>query len=264
MATSKKTDGRILIGTSGWHYKHWKGPFYPEDTSAGTMLAYYARKFATVEINNSFYKLPRQQTLQNWRDGVPDAFVFGFKASRYITHMKKLKEPRESLTKLLRAVQALGPKLGPILFQLPPRWRCNNRRLAEFLEALPQTHRYAFEFRDPSWFNDAIYAILKSHGAAFCIYDLKGRVSPKAVTADFVYLRLHGPSETAYQGRYDVQALCGWAGAMTAWQRQNKSVYCFFDNDQAGYAATDALRLKEMIEKENGDAGSKSRYCRNI
>jgi len=238
---------RLFIGTSGWHYGHWKGPFYPPDTSTDAMLDFYVRHFATVEINNSFYQLPKKETLRSWRQNTPKDFVFAFKASRYITHMKKLNDPTESLQKMLDVAAGLRPKLGPILFQLPPRWRINPDRLQHFLEALPDGYRYTFEFRDPSWFDDRVYKALQKRGAAFCQYHLQGRMSPKKVTADFVYIRLHGPSENAYQGTYDRRTLAGWAGALAAWQRQGKTVYCYFDNDQAGYAAQNALQLKEMV-----------------
>jgi uncharacterized protein YecE (DUF72 family) len=211
------------------------------------MLPYYTRHFKAVEINNSFYRLPHEETLTEWRQTAPASFVFALKASRYITHMKKLKNPSETLPKLLKAASVLQSKLGPILFQLPPRWKVNPARLRDFLKSLPDKFGYAFEFRDPSWFDDRIYKALREAGAAFCIYDLAGRLSPKETTADFVYIRLHGPGE-AYQGRYDTQTLAGWAGAIHTWHHQGKEVYCFFDNDQAGYAAQDALRLREMID----------------
>jgi uncharacterized protein YecE (DUF72 family) len=239
----------IHIGTSGWHYDHWKGPFYPANLSKSKMLSYYARLFGAVEINNSFYRLPNRETFSDWRETVPDSFVFAVKASGYITHMKKLKDPFETVPRLLEAVTALGANLGPILFQLPPRWKINLARLREFLESLPAGFRYAFEFRDPSWFDDSVYEALHEMGAAFCIYDLAGRLAPQEITADFIYIRLHGPGE-AYQGQYDANILAGWAGACSAWLNQGKEIFCFFDNDQAGYAAQDALRLQEMIEGE--------------
>jgi len=241
-----KGSRNIYIGTSGWHYAHWKGPFYPEDLPHSNMLSHYCRHFKAVEINNSFYQLPSRETLAAWRKTVPGSFVFAVKASRYITHMKKLTEPYRTTAGLLEAVTALGNKLGPILFQLPPRWKVNPPRLDEFLQSLPAGFRYAFEFRDPSWFQDRVYEALNKAGAAFCIYDLAGRLSPKKVTADFIYIRLHGPGE-AYQGQYDTNSLAGWAGAFSAWLNQVREIFCFFDNDQAGYAARDALRLKKMI-----------------
>jgi len=239
-------EGKIHIGTSGWHYDHWIGPFYPEDLAKEDFLKFYAERFHTVEINNSFYQLPGKKTLETWKNTVSSSFVFCVKASRYITHMKKLKDPKEPVSKFLDQMQALDGNLGPILFQLPPHWKINPDRLHSFLDSLPGDKRYTFEFRDPSWYEDEIFEILQEHGAAFCIYELAGHTSPKAVTADFVYVRLHGP-EGAYEGQYDGRVLSGWAGAFSAWGRQNKEIFCYFDNDQAGYAAQDALRLQEMI-----------------
>ncbi len=162
--------------------------------------------------------------------------------------MKKLKDPRQPLGNLLERIEALGNTLGPILFQLPPGWRYNPERLDEFLKALPSRYRYVFEFRDPTWFDIRAYESLRKHRAAFCIYHLARRLSPKEVTADFVYVRLHGPGD-AYQGSYDTKTLAGWAGAFSAWADQGKEIYCYFDNDEAGFAARDAARLKEMLDK---------------
>ncbi len=237
----------VYIGTSGWHYKHWVGPFYPPKTPAKAYLDIYRERFSTVEINNSFYHLPKPETLRDWAARTPGDFVFAVKASRYITHVKKLKNPDRGIKKFLGVVRSLGPKLGPILFQLPPGWRCNTERLAAFLDALPSGHRYTFEFRNPDWHNAEVYDLLKRHNAAFCIFDLKRILSPKEVTADFVYIRLHGPGD-AYQGSYGQSALAGWAGAFKAWQRQGKDTYCYFDNDQDGYAGLNAVQLKKMFE----------------
>jgi uncharacterized protein YecE (DUF72 family) len=240
-----KSVERIHIGTSGWHYSHWQGVFYPEEMAKKEFLKYYADHFQTVEINNSFYQLPKKETLTSWRNSVPSGFIFTVKASRYITHMKKLKDPSEPLHTLLETVEVLGDKLGPILFQLPPRWQFNPQRFDNFLDSLPANHRYAFEFRDPRWFNTSAYEMMSKHRAAFCIYELAGLLSPKEVTADFIYIRLHGPGE-AYQGEYDTDALAGWAGAFYTWAKQGKEIFCYFDNDEAGYAAQDALRLQKM------------------
>lgn len=235
------------IGTSGWHYKHWKGPFYPESMSTKDFLPHYCKHFSTVEINNSFYRLPEEKTFVNWRDSVPDAFLFSVKASRYITHMKKLKNPAESLQRFLSRVEVLGSKLGPILFQLPPRWACNVDRLKEFLKAIPSRFQSAFEFRDTSWFVPPVYEVLAEYNAALCIFDMEQVVSPKEITADFIYVRLHGPSTDKYEGQYDTQTLTGWAGTFSSWAEQGKETFCYFDNDQHGYAARDALTLKEML-----------------
>jgi uncharacterized protein YecE (DUF72 family) len=241
---------KIHIGTSGWNYNHWKGPFYERDLKAEDYLDFYKKNFDTVEINNSFYQLPTAEAIKNWKKKVPKSFVFSLKASRYITHMKKLSEPGESLKKFFSMAEQFGPDLGPVLFQLPPRWKCNKQRLKEFFEVLPDEYRYTFEFRDRSWINQEIMDILNENNAAFCIYEIDGSISPKNVTADFVYIRLHGP-EDAYQGDYDQKTLSGWAGAISAWSQKNLDVFCYFDNDQSGYAPKNAKQLKNMLE-DNG------------
>ena len=244
---SNDVTAAIHIGTSGWHYRHWRGPFYPRDIGGKGMFAFYAERFSSVEINNSFYRLPEVQPLNHWRDACRSDFVFAFKASRYLTHMKKLKTDADALSNLLKRVACLSPKLGPILFQLPPRWKVNPDRLKAFLDTLPDTYRYAFEFRDTTWHEPRIYDLLNRKNAAFCIYEFAGTRSAKQITADFIYVRLHGPGKEPYKGRYDPQTLAGWAGAFSAWQRQGKNIYCYFDNDENGYAALNALELQEML-----------------
>jgi uncharacterized protein YecE (DUF72 family) len=236
----------IYIGTSGWSYPHWEGPFYPEKLRGDALLRYYAQRFSTVEINSTFYRLPDKATIRRWRAAVPASFVFSVKASRFITHMKKLKGPTRGLTSFLDRLSGLGPTLGPVLFQLPPRWGFDARRLASFLAALDSELRVAFEFRDPSWFRIETYELLTRHRAAFCMYDLARQLSPKAMTTDFVYVRLHGPKD-AYRGQYDNDTLCGWADAFSTWSRRGKTIYCYFDNDEHGYAAQDAQRLQQML-----------------
>lgn len=237
----------IHIGTSGWHYGHWKGTFYPEKTPEREYLEEYAKRFRTVEINNTFYRLPAEETLESWRDAVPEGFVFAVKASRYITHMKKLKDPGEHLRRFTDPLSLLGGKLGPLLFQLPPNWKANPRRLEAFLEALPGGFRAAFEFRDENWFDRDIYDILARKRAALCVYDLQGTVSPEEVTTDFIYVRLHGP-EPRTRGGYDRRTLSGWAGALSAWARGGKEVFCYFNNDPQGHAPRNAWSLLEMLE----------------
>jgi uncharacterized protein YecE (DUF72 family) len=237
----------IHIGTSGWHYVHWKGPFYPRDMSPKHFLSFYTKHFSTTEINNSFYRLPEEKTFEAWRDAVSSQFVFSVKASRYITHMKKLKDTGEGLKRFLDRIDILGSKLGPVLFQLPPHWNCNVNRLESFLEAVPKRYKAVFEFRDARWFVPEVYDLLSSHGAALCIFDLEQRVSPKEITADFVYVRLHGPASQKYAGQYDVQTLEGWAGAISTWAREGKEIYCYFDNDQQGFAPQDAGKLESML-----------------
>ncbi|MFQ5663052.1 MAG: DUF72 domain-containing protein [Terriglobia bacterium] len=253
-----KAAARIRVGTSGWHYPHWRGPFYPERFPADEMLDFYCKRLHTVEINNSFYHLPAKETFRRWRAQTPEGFLFAVKASRYITHMKKLKDSKPALRRFLSHAQALAPKLGPILFQLPPRWGRDAGRLKEFLQSLPKKHgsasltpsRYAFEFRDPAWFHPEVYALLEKHNAAFCVFDLGGQASPRLATADFAYLRLHGPSAQKYQGRYTRRQLRSWLDTIRQWQRAGaRDVYVYFDNDQAGYAARNALELAEMARR---------------
>jgi uncharacterized protein YecE (DUF72 family) len=238
--------GLVHIGTSGWHYGHWRGPFYPEDLGVDRFLSYYADRFHTVEINNSFYQLPPESSLRKWRDTTPPGFIFAVKGSRFITHMKKLQDPERSLRPFLERIVLLEEKLGPILFQLPPHWHFNEARLAAFLAAQPGPYRYSLELRDQSWINARASDLLTTYGVAFCIYELDGYISPQEVTAGFVYIRLHGPGGP-YQGKYDTPTLAGWAGAISAWSRQGREVFCYFDNDEAGYAAQNALKLQDML-----------------
>lgn len=241
-----KAQATYWIGTSGWNYPHWRERFYPKSTPAAKLLPFYCEHFDTVEINNSFYHLPSEETITQWRDTVPNGFVFAVKASRYITHMKKLKDPEAGLSNFLPVVEALGDRLGVILFQLPPRWGFDEARFANFLDTLPQRVRCAFEFRDPSWHNDRSYALLERHNCACCIFELAGQRSPFVVTADFVYVRLHGPGE-AYEGNYTGQALRAWADRLRAWTGKGHQVYCYFDNDQNAYAVANARKLLQMM-----------------
>jgi uncharacterized protein YecE (DUF72 family) len=237
----------IRIGTSGWHYKHWLGPFYPADVHPLQMLSFYVDHFNTVEINNTFYHLPLPGTLDTWRRRTPPAFCFAVKASRFLTHMKKLKDPEQGLARFLPLVERLKHKLGPVLFQLPPRWACDADRLESFLQALPRRHRYSFEFRDSSWHAPMIYRLLERYDVAFCIYQLAGFSSPIQLTTDFTYIRLHGPTSKAYQGSYDDASLTKWAERIDGWQTKLKSIYVYFDNDQSGFAAKNALQLKLQV-----------------
>ncbi|WP_347156768.1 DUF72 domain-containing protein [Pontibacter chitinilyticus] len=240
---------KIHIGTSGWHYKHWMGNFYPPGVKSKDFTNHYLRYFRTVEINYSFYKLPSAETFANWRAAVPDDFIFAVKASRYITHMKKLNEPQEGLSRLFNNMNALEEKLGPILFQLPPMWKVNVERLRDFLRLLPPYYRYTFEFRHSSWYTQEVLELLRQHNAAFCIYELEYHLSPLEVTADFVYVRLHGP-EGKYAGSYSEDTMRWWAGQCLGWKQQGLNVYVYFDNDQLGYAAFNAQQLQELVQEQ--------------
>ncbi len=237
---------KIHIGTSGWNYKHWKGNFYPEELPQKKWLEFYNNKLSTVEINNSFYKLPSKETFKKWAEGVPNDFIFSVKASRYITHMKKLKDPEESNKKLFDNMKGLGKKLGPILFQLPPHWGFNKERFEEFLKSLSKKYKYTFEFREQSWWNNETLDLLKKYNAAFCIFELGDLISPKEVTADFIYIRLHGPGNK-YRGSYNENTLSYWKGRFTGWSENVKEIYCYFDNDDSGFAVQNAITLNEKI-----------------
>lgn len=238
--------GRIWIGTSGWQYDHWVGPVYEEKLDTAQKLERYTRDLVSVEINSTFYGLPSAASAKAWYEATPKDFLFAVKASRYITHMKKLKDPQDSIKRFFEAVEPLDNKMGPVLFQLPPKWRVNAARLREFIGALPRTHRYAFEFRDESWHCDEVLEILADNKSAFCIFDLKGSLSRTDVTTDFTYARLHGPNG-AYQGEYDEQTLAGWAGRISQWRDNGIDCYLYFDNDEAGYAYCNAVSLWRML-----------------
>ncbi len=240
--------GEIRIGTSGWQYGHWKGPVYPPRFPSARMLPAYAQWFDTVEINSSFYGLPTETTVAGWRDATPPDFRFAWKGSRYITHLKKLKDPAEPLERMYGRAVALGGKLGPILFQLPPRFPRDLERLSGLIALLRPDYRHAFEFRDPSWHDDAVLALLRQHNLAWCSYELAGFRSPIEVSADFTYVRLHGPTNEAYRGSYSDQQLAAWAERVQAWRESLRAVYIYFDNDEAGYAVHDASRLRSLVD----------------
>jgi uncharacterized protein YecE (DUF72 family) len=236
----------IRIGTSGWHYKHWIGRYYPEDIKPAGMLAHYLRDFDTVELNNTFYQLPKEESFDAWRDATPRDFLFAVKGSRFLTHMIKLKDAERGLVNFIPRAQRLGAKLGPILWQLPPRWNVNVERLEEFLQRLPPEHRYAFELRNETWMTDAVLELLQKYNAAFCIYELAGYHSPIELTADWTYVRLHGPTTFKYQGSYSDRQLAKWAERIESWKKKMKAIYVYFDNDDSAYAVDNALTLKKL------------------
>ena len=239
---------KLFIGTSGWHYKHWLGGvFYPAGTRPGEMFEYYARYFNTVEINNSFYRLPSAETFDAWRESSPRGFCFAVKGSRFITHMKKLKDPKSSSEKFFLAAERLGEKLGPILFQLPPRWKVNVERLSEFLDALPPEHKYTVEFRDASWFVKPVFELLRKHNVGFCIHDFADMNVPCEITAGFAYIRFHGPTSAKYFGSYSEEQLEQWAERIEGWRSRLSAVYAYFNNDPGGEAVKNALTLKRFL-----------------
>jgi uncharacterized protein YecE (DUF72 family) len=244
-----RNQNNIHIGTSGWAYKHWIGDFYSSNLAQGEFLKWYSSHFQTVEINNTFYRLPEDAYLNEWYKETPPNFLFAVKASKYITHMKKLKPPFDPVSLFLNRVERLADKLGPILFQLPPRWRADKNRLKEFLVCLPAKFRYAFEFRDPSWFTEDIFSILKEHNSALCIYDLVGKTSPQVITSTtFTYIRLHG-SVGNYAGSYPDHVLSDWARRIKHWWESGLDVFIYFNNDHQGHAVRNAGTLKKFINE---------------
>jgi uncharacterized protein YecE (DUF72 family) len=241
-----KKKGKIHIGTAGWHYKHWQGVFYPEQVRPPGFLSYYIQFLQTVELNNPFYRLPEPEKFTVWRKSVPEDFIFSVKASRFITHIKKLQEVQSSVENFIKNVSFLKEKLGVVLFQLPPAWNINIDRFENFIGILPEGYRYTFEFRNHTWYQDEIYEILRQYNVSFCIYELEHHQSPLIETADFVYIRLHGP-EGKYAGNYSDQILNQWAERCLSWQKKGKDVYVYFDNDQLGYAAFNAIKLQEIV-----------------
>jgi uncharacterized protein YecE (DUF72 family) len=210
------------------------------------MLEFYTRHFDTVELNSTFYRLPLETGLDNWRESTPRNFCFAAKGSRFITHMKKLADPELAISRYFERVDRLGSKLGPIVFQLPPWWEANPERLEAFLEALPPRHKYAFELRNPTWHTPEILRILRRHNVAFCIFEIAGFHSGFDLTADFTYVRLHGPGG-AYQGSYPAETLRRWSDRIRDWARDLRAIHVYFDNDQAAYAVENALELKRML-----------------
>lgn len=236
----------IRVGTSGWIYKGWRGPFYPSKTPQTRWFEHYGRHFDTVEINATFYRLPTQAAVARWRETSPDGFVFAWKASRYITHMKRLLDAGPSIERVFAPMAALGDRLGPSLFQLPPQMPIDLDRLSRFLDQLPRTHRHVLEFRHPSWYADATLRLLEGRGIALCISDHHHAPAPWAATAGFIYVRGHGPAGR-YAGSYTDKTLRDWAQRIDAWRAEDRDVYAYFDNDIGCAAPGDALRLKALL-----------------
>lgn len=236
----------LWIGTSGYVYPHWRrGVFYPEGLRQRDELGWYADRFRTVELNNPFYRLPAPESFDRWRDAVAEDFVFAVKASRYITHIRRLRETSDSLTLFLERAERLGSKLGPVLFQLPPTFPADLGVLRGFLEELPPRHRWVVEFRHPSWHTPAAYDALGERGVALCI-PVGGRVRPDLVTtAPFVYVRMHAGEGAG--GGFTTEQLEWWASRLRALDRAGKDRYVYFNNDPGGHAPHDARTLLDLL-----------------
>jgi uncharacterized protein YecE (DUF72 family) len=238
---------KVHIGNSGWTYDGWRGPFYPRDVPKREWLACYAGSFSTTEINGSFYRTPSLEAVAAWRDQTPDEFLFAWKASRFITHWKRLSEKCENSIELMETrLRVLHAKAGPVLFQLPARFTVNRERLASFLRMLPDRYQYAFEFRHESWYDDAIFDLLRENDISLCLSDHHDAPAPWEITARHVYVRGHGP-DGRYRDHYATATLQAWARHVKTWRRQRREVFVYFDNDQKSAVPTDARRLLEFV-----------------
>jgi uncharacterized protein YecE (DUF72 family) len=239
---------RIFIGTSGWSYASWRGPFFPKNVMVKHHLEYYGTQFSTTELNGVFYRTPTVEAVRGWRDNTPEDFVFAWKASKFITHWKRLTDKsRNSLALLESRLRILGAKAGPVLFQLPPQFVANRDRLAGFLRLLKAGRRYAFEFRHPSWYEPTILDLLRTRDISLCLSDHHDAPAPWEVTASFVYVRAHGPRGT-YKDYYSNKTLRDWARKIVAWKHGRRDVYVYFDNDQKSAAPMDARRLMTLVD----------------
>ena len=240
---------RILIGTSGWHYDSWRGPFFPKRLPLKHQLQYYASQFPTTELNGVFYRTPTPEAVRSWRDQTGKDFVFAWKASKFITHWKRLSDKSvNSLELLENRLSLLSKKAGPILFQLPPQFQVDAERLASFFKLLSKKRRYSFEFRHPSWYVPKIFRLLSDQNIALCISDHHDAPAPWKRTADFVYIRGHGPGGR-YKGHYRAETLAKWSHRLGSWKRQGCDVFVYFDNDQKSAAPADALKLRLLLER---------------
>lgn len=242
----QKTKMHTYIGTSGWNYDHWRGTFYPESTPKSRWLEFYSQTFTTIEVNATFYRQISQSTFQRWKEITPQDFIWAVKANRFITHVKRLRGVEDSLDKFFSQVGLLGNKLGPILFQLPPSLAFDRDTAETFFSLLPGENRYTVEARHESWTSDDALSIIRSHGIAWCISDTAGRFPYlETVTANFVYIRLHG-SRQLYASLYTEEELTKWSEKIESW---GIDVYVYFDNDFMGNAPKNARRLRELLNR---------------
>ncbi|QEW01982.1 DUF72 domain-containing protein [Microbacterium lushaniae] len=236
---------RARIGTSGWSYPHWRGVLYERGTR--DQLARYVQEFDTVELNTSFYRWPRAERFAAWRDRLPPGFELAIKAPRGVTHARSLQLTPEWQERIATGLAAVGSKRGPFLAQLPPGAERDDARLTAFLEGLPPDSRPVMELRHPSWVDEAVFQILERHGAAYCVMSGAGLPCVLRATASFVYVRLHGPDDTLYNGSYSPDAIAWWADRIREWLAQGRDVYAYFNNDLGGNAVRDAWALRDAL-----------------
>jgi uncharacterized protein YecE (DUF72 family) len=238
----------IRIGCSGWNYKHWRERFYPKGLPVSRWFAFYAETFDTVEINNSFYMLPKAETFDKWREQAPPEFRYAVKANRFLTQAKKLKDCEEPLGRMMPLFRRLGGTLGPVLYQLPPRLKINLERLESFLQLVPRDVVNVFEFRETSWYVPETLALLERYGASFCAHDMPGSASERWATGPIAYIRFHG-GEGKYWGRYSDEGLLSWTDWAVAQARSGREVWAYFNNDIDAHAIHDAQTLRAMVRQ---------------
>jgi uncharacterized protein YecE (DUF72 family) len=244
------------VGCSGWVYKDWRGVVYPSDLRARDWFAYYASQFDTVEINNTFYRLPTTDVVDQWARQAPPGFLYAVKLGAFGSHRMKLRDANRWLPNHLERVRRLGASLGPNLVQLPPRWKRNTERLDEFLALAPNDMRWAVEIREPSWLQDDVFAVLERHGAALCIHDLLAD-HPWELTSTWTYVRFHGPQARSdpYHGLYGGRRLWRVARRLQEWLDSGIDVFAYFNNDYEGHAVTDARWLRQKLDPSVRSAG---------
>ena len=237
-----------FVGTSGWHYDHWRGLYYPEGLAKPKWLQFYSKQFNTVELNNSFYHLPTEKAFITWRESAPENFVYAVKVSRFITHIKKLRNIGSAVDNFLSRACLLQDKLGPLLYQLPPNMKRNDVVLESFLSSLPQEYRHVFEFRHESWIDEAVFGILRRYKVGLCVFDMPGFTCPPVATSDFAYIRFHG-SGGMYSSCYSNEELSQWAKKIAKLAEGVKAVYIYFNNDAEAFAIKNALTLASYLEQ---------------
>jgi uncharacterized protein YecE (DUF72 family) len=235
-----------FIGTSGWHYEHWRDRFYPGELPKAKWLEFYASRFTTVELNNSFYRLPSEAAFTNWHQSTPGNFTFAVKVSRFITHIKRLRNTGDAVERFINRAIILKEKLGPLLYQLPPGMHRNDEVLESFLTILPRGMKHVFEFRHQSWFHRSVLELLHKYNIGFCAFNMPSVSCPLVATADFAYIRFHG-STGLYASCYSDEELADWARKLTDLSANLKAVYIYFNNDAEAFAVKNAATIRGYL-----------------
>jgi uncharacterized protein YecE (DUF72 family) len=244
---------KYYIGCSGWHYEHWRGLYYPKELPKPKWLSFYAQQFDTVELNSSFYRLPSEKAFNTWQESTPDDFVFAVKVSRFITHIKRLKNLGSAVENFVSRTGLLAERLGPLLYQLPPSMRRNDEVLQSFLSELPSEYQHVVEFRHESWIDEKVFDILRRHDVGLCVFDMPGFSCPLVATSDFAYIRFHG-SEGLYSSSYSDEELSQWARTIARLRQSVKASYIYFNNDAEAFAVENAKTLKNLLQPPHSNS----------